>query len=844
MLLSLLRLTMIVPLLVSAVSIVTNSDKLSFVSPEGSKSLTRVRQSGPLAKEDEDSIVRKRQASRNRISSELNLKSHGMHALEGRISRSGNENLARKMAKDALKSPKMQETMKKLSRGGDPKKKKLFVSVKVPAPPRSHSRLNGETRKNGRRARIKGRKKKKRKRHHRRHRKERAEWPRRVSAKRTLNNRGNENSKIEYDRSTVSKHREKNKPSVSKSTDKITGLKVDDEDYVDFSTISSVTRKHVGSVKSRSAMIESLMKTTTKDPLENNTDDQGSEYSDYYSEDDVLQDIVANKIPINVAELTNPNDRFVRQARNSTVYRSDDRIDIGQPYYHDYDTRSNDFRHTDYSADSLNDFQRYPSIRRRAGLKRAPRLLGSDDTLLYQEPSYRLPDDRIESSVYVVSTEESPQLIEQDYIAPEPRDNFGVFDATPISQDIQQPVVSQNLDPFHYSSQYDKSLDTVEPQTILQSENSVVEVPRASHKLTALDLQNLYNYRHFGNGLQHFSNIDQSVYGQPQLISNMGDLNYQNQGSQSIPVMESSNLPAVNIPNAMDQPLGKVLESLGISVHIDSPNSNGEDNVSPPYLNNVADNANDPSLSYYEPHDRPTDHALASSSCDKVNTVEDTRQASNGKDDNIKLRGDHRRRQLFRTGLQNGNLFSLLEGEKNGNMSDSMQNTKVIASQLLDTIMEELAELKLDSSKSSKKEGSWSTAQAGVKLDMKVVNHSIIVTLSALATPRYHETLLNGTWNVSGHAPFNRGSPFTLIATDNTTNSMAVFVGACRVCQGIDTIAGVWSVARSPKDCRDFQVATSVFNDIFRKTELSSLKETQNTTISKNGTAEHKKKRS
>lgn len=48
------------------------------------------------------------------------------------------------------------------------------------------------------------------------------------------------------------------------------------------------------------------------------------------------------------------------------------------------------------------------------------------------------------------------------------------------------------------------------------------------------------------------------------------------------------------------------------------------------------------------------------------------------------------------------------------------------------------------------------------------------------------------------------------------------------MCQGIDTIAGVWSVARQPKDCRDFQVATSVFNDIFRKTKLSSLKEKQN----------------
>lgn len=73
--------------------------------------------------------------------------------------------------------------------------------------------------------------------------------------------------------------------------------------------------------------------------------------------------------------------------------------------------------------------------------------------------------------------------------------------------------------------------------------------------------------------------------------------------------------------------------------------------------------------------------------------------------------------------------------------------------------------------------GSWSTAQAGMKLDMKVANHSIIVTLSDLASSRFHESLLNGTWNVSGHAPFKRGSPFTLIATDNYTNSLAVFVG-------------------------------------------------------------------
>lgn len=43
------------------------------------------------------------------------------------------------------------------------------------------------------------------------------------------------------------------------------------------------------------------------------------------------------------------------------------------------------------------------------------------------------------------------------------------------------------------------------------------------------------------------------------------------------------------------------------------------------------------------------------------------------------------------------------------------------------------------------------------------------------------------------------------------------------MCQGIDTIVGVWSVARSPQDCRDFQIATSIHNDVFRRTKLSSM---------------------
>lgn len=42
------------------------------------------------------------------------------------------------------------------------------------------------------------------------------------------------------------------------------------------------------------------------------------------------------------------------------------------------------------------------------------------------------------------------------------------------------------------------------------------------------------------------------------------------------------------------------------------------------------------------------------------------------------------------------------------------------------------------------------------------------------------------------------------------------------MCQGIDTIVGVWSIAHNPRDCEDFQIATNIYNDIFRRTKLSS----------------------
>ncbi|XP_029662508.1 uncharacterized protein LOC115235085 [Formica exsecta] len=160
----------------------------------------------------------------------------------------------------------------------------------------------------------------------------------------------------------------------------------------------------------------------------------------------------------------------------------------------------------------------------------------------------------------------------------------------------------------------------------------------------------------------------------------------------------------------------------------------------------------------------------------------------------------------------------------------SLNETKEVANQILEKIVNELEEIKSDRATENEQieglpckiSGSWVTTQGGMQIDMKIANCTINVTLARLSPPPAHQGFLDLTWNLTGYAPFVAGGPFSLLGIDNRTKSLAVFAGACRVCQGIDTIVGVWSIAHNPRDCEDFQIATNIFNDIFRRTKLSS----------------------
>ncbi|EGI60603.1 hypothetical protein G5I_11163 [Acromyrmex echinatior] len=175
------------------------------------------------------------------------------------------------------------------------------------------------------------------------------------------------------------------------------------------------------------------------------------------------------------------------------------------------------------------------------------------------------------------------------------------------------------------------------------------------------------------------------------------------------------------------------------------------------------------------------------------------------------------------------------------NVSATLNETKEVANQILEKIIDELEEIKSNRATENEQieglpcniSGSWITIQGGVRIDMKITNRTINVTLAKLSPPPAHRGLLNPAWNLTGYAPFTKGEPFSLLAIDNCTKSLAVFAGACRVCQGIDTIVGVWSIAHSPQDCREFQIATNIYNDIFRRTKLSSEMKKQHQEITR-----------
>ncbi|KAH0539708.1 hypothetical protein KQX54_007452 [Cotesia glomerata] len=185
--------------------------------------------------------------------------------------------------------------------------------------------------------------------------------------------------------------------------------------------------------------------------------------------------------------------------------------------------------------------------------------------------------------------------------------------------------------------------------------------------------------------------------------------------------------------------------------------------------------------------------------------------------------------------IQNSTAKSVEKGNKHGVKAkvekvingDPTCETKEVAKEILNRIIEELEELKIDRNKSFYGEGSpcnvsgnWISVQAGVQLEITTVNrHKLDVKIKKqnFIKTINHRGFLNETWNVTGQSFFGFDAPFSLTAINCHTKSLASFIGTCKTCNGNDMIQGIWTTIHEPHDCRYFSIAINSYNDIFRR---------------------------
>ncbi|XP_015180287.1 PREDICTED: MATH and LRR domain-containing protein PFE0570w [Polistes dominula] len=590
---------------------------------------------------------------------------------------------------------------------------------------------------------------------------------------------------------------------IKYKSDNVTVI-IDVEDYIDVTQSTTLnTEKTTISIKvtnnierndEKQSMIERLMRTTTKNPTKPNSGDQGAEYSEYYNDinDEVEEEIEKNPRARSIRQSFTPNNNNpiyfqpeqllsskrmfpkIRPNRNlnDDFYSSDENI---PQYQTEKDPKLNDFH---FDANSL--------------------LLQSSGD------QYNLPLDTSDKNVYNnyglnLGQEENDlnnygSLLQKDtdkYLYPLIDNNQEYLMNNQFqlhSDEISTPEINNNnnnnnneeenmyevKNPINiYSEPYEKSFVLPSEQQQLH----YVPVHKNNKYLeNRLYLENPYKKQHFNN-TDTLMDINDNLY----------------------------------------HPLHKIVDTSSSKKHVRPV----EQFLNPVYLNseekwNKQDESNDVRTLNQQMNRRGLQK--------RVNNVMDRTHIY---DQSPAVR-ENQFLEL-RNGIRNRNSVEEdVANMRHVNIAATVNETKEVADQILNRIVDELEEIKMGNTKDQshneglpcKLTGSWVTNKAGVRLDMKVFNQSIIVTLANLIPQPIHVGLLNTTWNVTGYAPFRLGGPFSLLAYDNHTKTLAIFVGSCKVCQGIDTIQGVWSVSHEPRDCRNFQMAIGIFNDIFRRTKL------------------------
>lgn len=519
--------------------------------------------------------------------------------------------------------------------------------------------------------------------------------------------------------------------SISESRDKVTAVHVDDSDYVDFSsspnieTTESIFVDMQNDEKLRNheseKMIEHLMQTTTKNPWKKKSGDQGVEYSDYYSDDEVLQDVAANKILPQLIDSRDPYDRLTRQTLNFTSYRDCSRPfdrDL-QPYYPDYDTRRTYRGFKNDYVNSLNNFQNYPTNDRIATLNRNSRVLGPDEATFNYATNYGVLDYRNQNydTSYAAPSvpaevPEDPQAFEGNNVS-DLSNNYDTFDPNKSDGGDRQPVIeSQNPDQFEYlNNQYEipgeqfQSLSTNMPQNL--NLNGAVEPliqPQYLNNYQPIDTNSLggnFDQTNIMNQPESMRIPNADNYFPIQFYNNQQETQQDNQLENQEKNMENYalqstfyNRPSVSLPNAMDQPLGKILESLGININ---GGQNKEINMNENNNRQILPYSNDRTLDVINYiRKRPYEVYKEESTGYGDNNFRGLEYQSFLSKNRNNMKEDQRQlNQNISFGKENVD-------HDHTNITGAVRDTKQVANEILDTIMEELEDLKDDRLKNNK----------------------------------------------------------------------------------------------------------------------------------------------
>ncbi|KAI4489734.1 hypothetical protein M0804_003916 [Polistes exclamans] len=675
--------------------------------------------------------------------------------------------LAEKFAKDAVKSLKMQETINKLvniesSRSTTDTYLQLSIEenrTRKPILKSNHSKSS----------KHKGGKKRKRKKHrHRRKRLRRRKprWSKNASAKadydtkRTKNLvkeksikkglKSNINSKNKIKKALLKKVRN----DIKYKSDNVTVI-VDVEDYIDLTqsttlnteetTIPIKIKDKIERDNEKKSMIERLMKTTTKDPTKANSGDQGAEYSEYYNDinDEVEEEIETNPRARSIRQsftISSPNfqskqlssKRMFQNIRpnrnlNDDLYASDENI---QEYKTEKDPNLNEIN---FDANSL--------------------ILHSSGD------QYNLPLDTSDQNIYNNYGFNLGQ--EKNYL-----NNYGSL-LQKNNDKYLYPLIDNNQE-YLMNNQFQLHSDGISTPQINNNEENMFELknpiniysePYEKTFVLPSEQQQLHYVPIYKN-----KNLENRLYLEGP---------YKNQNLNNADTLTDVN-------DNLYHPLRKVVDTSS-KKHVQPV----EKFLNPVYLNseekwNKQDESNDV-RTFNQQMDRRGLQKRVNNAMDRTHIYDQSPAVKENKF--LELRNGIRNRNSVEEDVAN---------MRHINIAATVNETKEVADQILNRIVEELEEIKTGNSKDKNNEGlpckltgSWVTNKAGVRLDMKVFNQSIIVTLANLIPQPIHVGLLNTTWNVTGHAPFRRGGPFSLLAYDNRTKTLAIFVGKTKLLTAI-----------------------------------------------------------